>query len=119
MLPAINRLCLKTELKKVKQKGRFFPGQFFSLISAVSLSQVSPRFAFIISKRVAPKAFQRNKAKRLLAEAVYFLLPRIKPGVKGVFLVKKKILGQNLEMIKKETEKIFRESNLVNEKTTA
>lgn len=74
--------------------------------SAISHQPIS-RFAFIVSKKISPLAVQRNRIRRLLSEAIYSGIEKIKPGNDFVFLVKKLIIGKNLTEIKKEIESIF------------
>lgn len=118
MLPKQYRLPLRTELKRVKVTGRLIHGRFFSLLVALQspvTSNTPPvaRFGFIISSKVHKRATKRNRAKRLLSEAVYSLIPKTKSGFEGVFLAKKAIIGKELVEVKKEVEEIFRKGKLI------
>lgn len=114
MLPQKYRLSLRTELKRVKTTGRLIYGRLFSLLVSKQLMHGKPsRFAFIISSKVHKRAVKRNQAKRLLSEAIYGLMSKIKPGFDGVFLAKEAIIGKELIEIKREVEKIFRQAGLV------
>jgi ribonuclease P protein component len=110
MLPKQYRLPLRTEFKRIKKNGRLFSGKFFSLL--IAPQPQTSRFAFIISKKIHQKATKRNKARRLLVEAVRSILPQIKPGFDFVFLVKKTIVGKELSEIKKEVKKIFKNEKI-------
>lgn len=105
MLPRKHRLP-RFELVRVKNQGRLIPGKLFSLLKTSNQVGAS-RFGFIVSKKISKKAVERNRIRRLLFEAVQAVLPRIKEKADFVFLVKKAILDQPLEVIKKETERIF------------
>lgn len=107
MLPKENRLPLRREFLRVKERGRLIPGKFFSLIVASRKDSHPSRFAFIISKKIHKKATRRNRIRRLLVESIRSLLPKIKSGQDCVFLVKKSILDKELSVLKKEVEKFF------------
>lgn len=83
------------------------------LISPQVLKTQPSRFGFIISTKVHKKAVKRNRAKRLLTEAVLSLSSKIKPGFDVVFLAKKKIIDISLEEIKKEVKRLFIEAELI------
>lgn len=68
-------LALKYRLKKKKDFDRVLQEsktlrEDFLVIKIKENQQENPRFGFVVSKRVAPKATQRNKIKRLLRETV-------------------------------------------------
>ena len=52
-------------------------------------SEPVSRFAFVVSKKVAKRAVDRNRMKRLMRESVHHLLPAIQPGYDIVFAAKK------------------------------
>lgn len=105
MLPEKNRLPLSSELERVKGQGQVFQGKFFGLI--VAPGKETPRFGFIISTKVAKKASQRNRAKRILREAVRGNLGLLPRAVDGVFLAKKKIIGRPFFEVEKEVTGLF------------
>lgn len=116
MLPKQHRLSLRKEFNRVKKQGQVFPGRFFSLLVAEQTSLKTlflKRFAFIVSKKIAKNATRRNKIRRLLAEAVYTFLPKIKTGFDGVFLTKKTIVDKSFSQIKKEVEEVFKQADLL------
>lgn len=112
MLPKQHRLVLRKEFNRIKKQGQFFQGRLFSLL-IIKQASLKKRFAFVVSKKIAKNATKRNKIRRLLAEAVYDYLTRIKTGVDGVFLIKKTIIAKNLDQIKKEVERIFKQADLL------
>jgi len=124
MLPKENRLDLKKEFFEIKKKGKLLRGKLFNFLFLVS-KQLSnsnirlladnfqpPNFALIVSKKIDKRATKRNRVKRLLGEAIRSFLPRLQPGIKGVFLVKKEILEKNFTDIKNEIEETLKEANL-------
>lgn len=118
MLPKRYRFPLRKEFSRLKRSGRIVPGRFFSLLVAGQLSQDSllvPRFGFIVSVKVSKKATQRNRAKRLMSETIYQLIPKIKPGFDGVFLTKKTIINRNFKEIFQEVEQVFKKAEILKE----
>jgi len=118
MLPRKHRLPLRTELIRVQEEGKLFQGRLFSLLVAPqpktsNLKPQASRFGFIISTKIHKRAVKRNRARRLLIEAIRSLLPKIKPGFDCVFLAKKPIIGKELAEFKKETERLFQKAKLL------
>lgn len=113
MLPKKHRLSLKTELKRIKKNGGLFQGKLFSLLVSPQQKQSVSKFAFIISTKIHKKATKRNRARRLLIEAIRNLLFKTKPGFNVVFLAKKLIVGKELSEIQEETERLFRQAGLI------
>lgn len=78
MLQAKYRLRRSADLSRVRQQGRSRRHSLAVLVAHPNDLDVS-RFAFVASRRVG-KAVQRNRARRLLREAVRHHLAEIKPG---------------------------------------
>jgi len=117
MLPKKNRLDLKKEFFEIEKEKNRLRGKFFDFLFFISKKPLydnfqPPAFAFIVSKKIDKRATKRNRIKRVLSEAVRVFLPKIKPGVKGVFLAKKEILEENFAEIKNAVELVFKEGNL-------
>lgn len=107
MLPKQYRLS-RIELNRVKKKGTLIQGNLFSLlVSRQQEAKQASQFGFIISTKIHKRAIKRNRVKRLLNEAIYSLLPKIKPGFETVFLAKKRIIDAGLEEIGVEVERLF------------
>ncbi len=86
MLPKRYRLRRSVDLEKVRQSGRSWRHPLAILAAGENGLDMS-RFAFIASRRVG-NAVQRNRAKRLLREAVHQQLPEIKPGWDCIFIAR-------------------------------
>jgi ribonuclease P protein component len=86
MLPLSYRLRRSEEIKQVRQHGQ---SRHHPLLVMVYYPNNRPmsRFAFIASKHVG-HAVARNRAKRLLREAVRHYLPMIEPGWDCVFIAR-------------------------------
>ncbi len=113
MLPQKHRLSLKTELKKIKEKGTLIQGRLFSLLVSPSNKNQPSRFGFIISTKIHKKAVKRNRAKRLLSEAIIELIEGIKPGYDVVILAKKKIIEADFKAIKEEMRYLLAKAGMV------
>jgi ribonuclease P protein component len=113
MLPKQHRLPLRKELKRVQKSGKLFQGRLFTLLLAKGDDRKPARFGFIISSKIHKKAVRRNRVRRLLAESIKDLLPTIRDGFDGVFLVKKGIVGKELSEVKNEVRQVFFNAKLL------
>lgn len=92
MLPKINRLTRKEIFVLKKEKPKILQGKFFGLSYLPKKDE--QKFGLIISTKIAKKATQRNKIKRLLFLAIeknllskkgWFLFLAKKPCAKADF----------------------------------
>ncbi|MDO8496600.1 MAG: ribonuclease P protein component [bacterium] len=68
-LPKKYRLVSKSDFDKVFRDGQAVKGSFLFIKSRINGSS-SPRFGFIVPKKIYSKAVDRNRLKRVLAEIV-------------------------------------------------
>ena len=114
MLPKENRLPLRTEFLRLKKEGLYCSSQNFNLLYVVEKDEIaSPRFAFVVSKKIDKRAVIRNRIRRHLSEAIYPLLPKLKKGTSGIFLVKRSLTERAFPEIKTELGKLFKEAGLL------
>jgi len=113
MLPKKHRLPLRTELNRVKKEGTLIQGRLFSLLISQAVENQPSRFGFIISTKIHKKAVKRNRAKRLLSEAILDLISKVKPGFDAVVLAKKKIIEADFKEIRKEVKELFVKAGMV------
>lgn len=113
VLPARHRLETYQEIERVKNKGKLYQTSLFGLLVLRNQTSGLTRFCFIVSLKISPKSTIRNRVKRLLAEALRGRLIKIPPGFDLVFLVKKTIIGKNIEEIKKEVDTVFGKAGLL------
>lgn len=97
MLPKQYRLPLRD---------RFVPeiqvrSLLFSLKVKASPSQVS-RFAFIVSKRVARHAVQRNITKRIFRQCIQDRISQVKPGYDMLFVAKQALVKEDAKKVCQE-----------------
>ena len=67
----------------------------------------------IVAGRSVGNAVQRNRAKRMLREAVRVLLFHIKPGWKIILISRKPILKAELSEIQVSLDQLFKKANLI------
>ncbi|MDD5606647.1 MAG: ribonuclease P protein component [Candidatus Pacebacteria bacterium] len=98
MLPYKNRLLKKKDFEKVFKKGKKIQQDSFCL-RTIDNDLDYTRFGLIISKKVCPKAVNRNRIKRKLRHLIKFLLPDIKKGKDVVLIVLKEKEEMSLNQI--------------------
>lgn len=86
MLQSRHRLRRSADLERVRQQGHSWHHPLAVLLVQKNTENVS-RFAFLASRR-AGKAVHRNRAKRLLREAVRCHLSEIQPGWDCLFIAR-------------------------------
>lgn len=107
MLKRENRITKRKDFEEVKKKGRIYHFPIFGVLVLKTESKTK-EFGLVISKKISKKAVERNKVKRLLAEAIRRNLNKINEGYRMVFLVKPTILGKKSEEIEEEIIKLLR-----------
>ncbi|KAA3403413.1 ribonuclease P protein component [Akkermansia muciniphila] len=73
------------------------------------------RIGITTSKKIG-KAHDRNRARRLIKEAVRQLAPQIRPNVDLIFVARSKTCYTKLSPVKKVMESHLREAGVLNEK---
>lgn len=89
MLPQPYRLKRSVDVANVRQQGNAFRHPLCILLVTSKENRVS-RFAFVASKRVG-NAVVRNRARRLLREAVRLQLDNIQPGWDCVWIARPRL----------------------------
>lgn len=112
MLPPKYRLSLRKEWPRLRTEGKVYQGPLVGIILGKK-DCGQTQFGFIVSRKVSPKATVRNRAKRLLREAVWQFLPQVKPGWQAVILGRKTLVGKNLKEVVNDLEKLFKKSKLL------
>jgi len=106
MFPKKNRIT-KTGFDTLLKKGSVFHSPYFSLRYNKKDSSL-PQFAFVVSKKVAKNAVERNILRRRGFSSLRNLCVLGKEskwnGVIGAFFFKKEAKGLSFEEIKKEIE---------------
>ena len=113
MLPKKNRLTTK-EFSEVFSDGKTFSSNAFTLRYTKKKNIKNTKCSFVVSKKIAKKAVERNKLRR----AGYFILSEIKDSVSlgssCIFFLKKE--GKNLSPseIKIEIKNLLRKAGVLN-----
>lgn len=90
MLKKVNRIDKKKEFEEVLRKGYMYQSPVFGV--KVWQDKQGKKFGFVISKKISKRAVDRNRIKRLIAEAIRRNLSKFEEGIRMIFLVKKEIL---------------------------
>ncbi len=112
MLPTRNRLRKTKEIEKVFQEGSGFKEGPLFLKSIKNGLKVS-RFTFIVGKKTAKKASQRNKTKRRLRDITKKNLPRFKKGLDVIIVALKGVEGKTYEELENSAQKLFKRAGLL------
>lgn len=81
MLKAKNRLRSRRDLARVKASRRVFRTTILTVRVVNRADGGAPRAAVVTSRRVSPRAVERNQVTRWLREAFRITLPRVRTGV--------------------------------------
>lgn len=111
MLP--KQYCLRhsADIQRIRQSGRSWRHPLAILLVLDSPNDVS-RFAFVASRRVG-NAVVRNRAKRLLREAVHHRLPAICAGKDCVFIARHRMTSAKFADVDKAVAQLFAQSGLL------
>ncbi len=71
-----------------------------------------PRFAFVVSTKIAKDAVDRNTIKRHMSETVRLMTNEVKNGLDVVFLAKTNIMRVPADTIVREVRAAVRESGI-------
>ena len=118
MLPKRHRLKTKADFDRVYKQGRKYYSKNFQLIVAPqkleNLPEVFklPRFGFVASKKVG-KAVMRNKAKRMLREAVQAEFPELKNDFEAIFIAFNTLPEQKLSNVENDVKDILNKAGLL------
>ena len=69
-------------------------------------NEFAPRIGFIASKKVGG-AVDRNRARRMLSEAIRLNIKEKAPSADYIFIIKKELLSSSVEVLKEETKKLL------------
>ncbi|MEM8857492.1 MAG: ribonuclease P protein component [Chloroflexota bacterium] len=110
MLPDENRLRLATDFNRLRKNGNKFVHPLVVLVY-IANQQNDSRFAFPASRKVGG-AVQRNRARRLLREAVRYHLEDIKPGIDCILIARSKTTQANLNEVVNALDQLLKRADL-------
>jgi ribonuclease P protein component len=99
------------QFERVRREGRTWGGGLLVLNAARNGDDLV-RCGFITGKKVG-KAVQRNRARRLMREAVRKRLPDIDPGWDLVWIARAPIVGATYEAVREVVDDLLRRSRVV------
>jgi len=107
------RLKQSTDFKRVRRSGKSYAHPFIVL---VVLPAEGARSLFgVTAGRSVGSAVQRNRAKRLIREAIRPLLPKVQPGWKVILIARKSILNAQLTEIRICLQMLLIRAHLLND----
>ncbi len=112
MLPKKNRLRKKKDFERVFKEGKNARGTvlYFKILET---KEPSSRIGFIVSKKISPKATERNKIRRRMKESVRAALDMLKNSWDIIIIASPQIKKSSFEEIRRDTEKTFKNINNV------
>ncbi len=107
------RLKQSTDFKRVRRSGKSYAHPFIVLVVLPAESE-NTLFGVTAGSSVGG-AVQRNRAKRLIREAIRPLLPKIRPGWKLVLIARKPIIAAELSDIQTCLQELFTRAHVSND----
>lgn len=86
MLKVENRLSLRYFRQEIESKGKSFRTPYFSLLYLVEPKISSPKFAFLISKRILKLSVDRHSLKRRLSQIIKDNLDKVNPHLQLIII---------------------------------
>lgn len=105
------RLRSKDRFQQVRRQGRSYKHRLVILV-ALPNDLTYSRFGFTASKRIG-NAVKRNRARRLMREAVRLRLDDIKPGWDLVFIARKPIVDATFHEVRAACNQLLGQANLL------
>lgn len=111
MLPPEHRLIRSTDFRHVQLEGQCWSNRILVLCKAPNALPKS-RVGFSVSKRIG-KAVVRNRAKRLISEAVRLRVDLISPGWDIVFIARRGIAESDYWAIERSVHHLLVSAHLL------
>jgi len=112
VLPKQRRLTSSREFKAVFAGGRAYSHRLLVLKVLRAKGEQPGRYAFTTSAKIG-KAVSRNRARRVLGEAVRLLRDRLEPcGYDAVLIARPPMREANLAEVSRVVEELFRKAGL-------
>jgi|YelNatPaOPRAMG01_1025707.scaffolds.fasta_scaffold277125_1 ribonuclease P protein component len=112
MLPVDNRLKRSGGFKAVYDRGRSYAADLVVLYALPKRERTKTRFGFSVSKKIGGSV-QRNRARRLIREAVRLLLPRVLDGWDVVIIARRSIVGAEFSDVMLCVEKLLERAGVI------
>ncbi len=105
------RLTRGEDFARARKQGKTYQHRLFSLTVAAN-GLPANRYGFITSKRLG-NAVTRNRARRVLREAVRQLHPQLKPGFDVVIVARRDIVGQHFLSVSCAVSELVQQAGLL------
>ena len=105
------RLTQSTDFKRVRRTGKSYAHPFVVLV--VQASEVPRVRVGVTAGRSVGGAVQRNRAKRLIREAVRPLLPELLPGWDLILIARPALLSRSLQEIRQVLASLLRRAQIL------
>jgi ribonuclease P protein component len=106
-----SKLRTAAQFERVRREGRTW-GSGLVVLNAARNGEETVRCGFITGKKVG-KAVQRNRARRLMREAVRLRLPYIQPGWDLVWIARAPILQADFWALLKAVDDLLQRSRVI------
>jgi len=106
------RLRKSSEFQRVRQQGRSITSRLL-ILAWMPNNVAQVRIGFVVSKRIAKHAVDRNHLKRLLSEAIRPSLPALSPGWDIVISARKDTLTADLRTLEQDIPALLRRARLL------
>ncbi len=118
------RLTRSTDFKRVRNSGKSYAHPLVVLVAIPStmlmtsastenvLQEALPCRVGVTAGRSVGGAVQRNRAKRLLREAMRMLLPEIRPGWDLILIARQPLPGATYQQVQAALSQLMRRANL-------
>lgn len=111
MLPKSQRLNLKEDFKWVAT-GKKIESKFSRLFIKTGDNTVA-KIGIAVSGKVFKKAFQRNRAKRLLSQAFQSTYPQLPNNINIIALPKERLLEVKSADVLEDLEKVLKDEKII------
>ena len=105
------RLTRSTDFKRVRRTGKSYAHPFVVLV--VQASEVPGVRVGVTAGRSVGGAVQRNRAKRLLREAIRPLLPDLPSGWDLILIARKALLAESVKDIRQVLTGLLRRAEII------
>jgi ribonuclease P protein component len=105
------RLTRSTDFKRVRRTGKSYAHPFVVLV--VQASEAPRARVGVTAGRSVGGAVQRNKAKRLLREAMRPLLPQLIPGWDLILIARPALIPSTLQEIRQALTSLLRRARVI------
>lgn len=112
MLAKKNRLTGSKDYDRVQEEGKVFQSDNFGIAYFERKDELSSRYGFVVSTKVAKDAVDRNRFKRAMSEAVRMESINLKDGYDVVFLAKTSIYKTPTSELMKEVKDSLKKAGL-------